>query len=58
MNYAEGRFRYYPLIAHNYWKIKLEKVKIGDNVMEDLGAVIDTGTSVIVGPKSLIDPLI
>jgi hypothetical protein len=26
--------------------------------MEDLGAVIDTGTSVIVGPKSLIDPLI
>jgi len=58
MDYAEGRFKYYPLIAHNYWKIKLDKVKIGDNEMEDLDGVIDTGTSVIVGPKSFIEPLI
>ena len=58
MDYAEGAFKYYPLIAHNYWKIKLDKVQVADNQMEDLAAVIDTGTSVIVGPKYLIDPLI
>ena len=56
--YATGDFKYYPLVAQNYWKIAVDRVSIGDNSVTALSGVVDTGTSVIVGPKSLVDPLI
>ncbi len=57
-DYATEDFKYYPLIAQNYWKIALDKVTLGENSVTALSGVVDTGTSVIVGPKSLVEPLI
>lgn len=56
--YASEEFKYYPLIAQNYWKISVDKITLGNNSVSALAGVVDTGTSVIVGPKSLVDPLI
>jgi len=43
------------LIAENYWLIGMDKVEIKDFSTESyLSAIVDTGTSVIVGPKDMI----
>lgn len=56
---AKGeKFQYFPLIAENYWLIAIDEVKLGDNKFTNLKGVVDTGTSVIVGPKSVVDGLI
>jgi cathepsin D len=57
-DYAAENFKYYPLIAQNYWMIAVDKVTLGENSITALRGVVDTGTSVIVGPKSFVDPLI
>jgi cathepsin D len=57
--YADGEFSYYPLISETYWMIQLDDVSLGENSLgQPLGGVVDTGTSAIVGPKSMIGPLI
>lgn len=57
-DYAETPMKYYPLSDPTYWKIALDSIAIGDNKTSDLHAIVDTGTSVIVGPKSMVDKLI
>jgi hypothetical protein len=51
-------FQYFPLIQENYWMIGIDKVKLGDNEFTNLKGVIDTGTSVIVGPTNVVNALI
>ncbi len=46
------------MIAENYWLIAIDEVKLGDNKFTNLKGVVDTGTSVIVGPKNVVDGLI
>lgn len=48
---------YYPLISESYWVIAVDSVKLGDHVSKNIKAVVDTGTSVIVGPKAVINEL-
>lgn len=53
--YAASEWKYYDLKAQNYWLIGMDKVAIKDFSYEDnLSAIVDTGTSVIVGPKDMI----
>lgn len=48
---------YYPLISETYWVIQIKSVSVGDKVFNDVRGVVDTGTSVIVGPKNMIAEL-
>jgi len=45
-------FNYVPLINDTYWIIEMDSVGLGNNDYSraDMAAIIDTGTSVIVGP--------
>jgi len=45
-------FTYYPLINETYWIIQLDGVALGNNTYnkDNMAAIIDSGTSVIVGP--------
>lgn len=58
MDYADGPFKYYPLVSETYWMIQMDNMKVGDNETGYLKAIVDTGTSAIVGPKKLISKLI
>jgi len=45
-------------VAENYWLIGMDRVSIKDfKADSELTAIVDTGTSVIVGPKTLISQM-
>jgi len=48
-----------PVKRKAYWEVDLEAITFGDNVasLEDTGAILDTGTSLIVMPSTLSDLL-
>lgn len=58
--YAAEDFKYYNLKMQNYWFLEMEDIvfngtsyKTGSN----LGAIIDTGTSVIAGPTKVVEEM-
>jgi cathepsin D len=57
-DYATSDFKYYNLLADTYWLIPLNDVIINGASFKPAGttlkAIVDTGTSVIVGPTDLI----
>lgn len=54
--YAAGDFKYYDLAHANYWMIAMDKLSVnGTNAtISNLFGIVDTGTSVIVGPTALV----
>lgn len=54
-----GKLDYVPVRRKAYWEVELEKIKFGDEVLEleDTGAAIDTGTSLIAVPTDVADML-
>lgn len=46
------------MIAENYWLIAIDQVQLGNNKFTNLKGVVDTGTSVIVGPTSVVNGLL
>lgn len=60
MKYAAGDFNYYPLKMHNYWALQMEDVIFNGTSYKttpDLLGIIDTGTSVIVGPTKVVEEM-
>ncbi len=57
---GDNQFTFHNVVEQRYYSLKLDSVAQGSNKIASEGykAVIDSGTSVIVGPKSLVDPLI
>jgi hypothetical protein len=57
---GDNQFTFHNVIEERYYSLKLDGLKQGDTQISADGfkAVIDSGTSVIVGPKTIIDPLI
>ncbi|XP_046896019.1 pepsin A-like [Hypomesus transpacificus] len=54
-NYYSGQLTYIPLTSETYWQISMDSVIINGNVVACSGgcqAIVDTGTSLIVGPTS------
>ncbi|CAJ1390051.1 unnamed protein product [Effrenium voratum] len=50
-----GDFSFVPLSSESYWEIKLDGVKLGsDSVSSTKSAIVDSGTSLLAGPKSEI----
>jgi len=54
-DYFEGNMKYYPLVSETYWVIDVDSVSVGDANIKNIKGVVDTGTSVIVGPKRMIE---
>ncbi|GAA5938631.1 hypothetical protein JCM3775_002178 [Rhodotorula graminis] len=52
-----GKIDYVPVRRKGYWEVELEKVKFGDEVLEldNTGAAIDTGTSLIALPTDIAE---
>jgi len=47
-----------PLISETYWEVSLDKLAYGsDSVVSSQKAIIDSGTSLIAGPKEAVDAL-
>lgn len=53
-------FTYHNVVEQRYYSLQLDSISQGSNKISTTGwkAVIDSGTSVIVGPSTLVDPLI
>lgn len=58
--YASSDFKYYPLKFHNYWALNMDDIIFNGTsykVSQDLLGIIDTGTSVIVGPSKVVEKM-
>lgn len=56
--YYTGQFKYYPLKMVNYWAIALDDIVFNGTsykVSSNLLGIVDTGTSLIVGPTKVVD---
>lgn len=57
--YHSTPFTYHDVIEKKYWTIQANGVKVGQKtVIGKFKAIVDTGSSVLVGSESIIDPLI
>ena len=54
-----GEIDYVPVRRKAYWEVELEKVAFGDDELEleNTGAAIDTGTSLIAVPTDIAEML-
>ena len=54
-----GKITYVPVRRRAYWEVELEKVSFGDDELEleNTGAAIDTGTSLIALPTDIAEML-
>ncbi|XP_063064460.1 pepsin A-like [Engraulis encrasicolus] len=53
--YYSGNIHWIPLTSQTYWKIKMDSVTIDGNIVACAGgcqAIVDTGTSLVVGPTN------
>ncbi len=59
--YASTSFKYYPLKMRNYWMLEMSDVVFNGTSYkvsgQDLIGIIDTGTSVIVGPTKVVEKM-
>jgi len=55
----KGKIEYVPVRRHAYWEVELEKITFGGETLEvdNTGAAIDTGTSLIVVPTDVAEML-
>jgi len=58
-SYYHGEIAYVPVRRKAYWEVHLEKISFGDEELEleNTGAAIDTGTSLIVLPTDIAEML-
>jgi len=58
--FAASPFKYYPLLNTSYWLIGVNDLKVGGQSIgvQGLRGIVDTGTSVIVGPKEHVDKIL
>ncbi|EGR32788.1 hypothetical protein IMG5_070700, partial [Ichthyophthirius multifiliis] len=55
--YAATPFKYYPVSLEAWWVIDVDRVALGNTTYQIQKAIVDTGTSVMVGPKSVIEEM-
>lgn len=57
---GNNEFTYHNVVEQRYYSLNLTGLKQGSTAIpsNNFKAVIDSGTSVLVGPKTLVDPLI
>lgn len=57
--YASGPFKYYDLKMKNYWSIAMDDLIFNGTSYKvgDLLGIVDTGTSVLVGPTKVVEQM-
>ncbi len=57
---GNAQFTYHNVVEEKYYSLKLDSIAQGDKKIatDNYKAVIDSGTSVIVGPRHIINELI
>lgn len=55
--YYTGNLSYYPLISTTYWVIATDNFVVNSTFVNITKAILDTGTSLIVGDNSYIDKI-
>ncbi len=60
VNKHNAKFNFHKVAEKMYYSLNLDSIKKGTSTVDSTGyyAVIDSGTSLIAGPKKLIDPII
>ncbi|CAG9863992.1 unnamed protein product [Phyllotreta striolata] len=55
--YYKGEFTYIPVTRQAYWQVQMDKINIGSSAFcaDSCDAIVDTGTSLLVGPSDEID---
>jgi len=56
-DYFTGDLKFYPLISETYWVIALDNFSVNGKKINAAKGIVDTGTSLIVGSKSIIDAI-
>jgi cathepsin D len=58
--YFTGSLKYYPLIAENYWMIKVDSAEVNGKrvTLNSFNGIVDSGTSLIVGSAAVIDTML
>lgn len=56
-DYFTGDLKFYPLISETYWVISLDSFTVNGKTIKAAKGIVDTGTSLIVGSKSIIDQI-
>jgi len=57
-DHFEGSLNFVPLISETYWEVALNGMTLGGkSVTTTTKAVVDTGTSILAGPKAEVDAL-
>merc|ERR1719238_964520 len=58
-NHYTGELVSVPLTSETYWEVSLDGLKFGDSaiVTSSMKAIIDSGTSLLVGPKDMVSKL-
>lgn len=55
--YSNGSFNYVTLSSESYWQIPIDGVKAGSYSKSSLQGIVDTGTSLLVGPTKVVEDL-
>jgi len=55
--YYEGKLEYFPIITETYWVIAMNYFKVNEHEVKVSKAIMDTGTSLIVGSRDIIDKI-
>ena len=53
----EGDMKYYDLTSETYWEIELFEINVNGTTFGSAKAIVDTGTSLIAGPKDVVDQI-
>lgn len=56
--FASTPFKYYPVSLEAWWVIDVPQVTLGNKTYQLKNAIVDTGTSVLVGPKKLVAEMV
>lgn len=55
--YYSGDLKYYPLVEKSYWVISIDTAHINGHYIPIGKGIVDTGTSLLIGSKSVIDKI-
>lgn len=56
--FYEGDIKYYDLLSETYWVAPMESISVNGNTIKVGRGIMDTGTSLIVGSKTIIQPIL